>query len=53
MLKNMNTSNQPNTSERLTHEARVEDSTKVFGLWAYLMTDLVLFASLFVVFAVL
>ena len=53
LTKNMNTFNQPNTSERLTHEARVEDSTKVFGLWAYLMTDLVLFASLFVVFAVL
>ena len=49
----MNTLNQPNTSERLTHNAQVEDSTKVFGLWAYLMTDLVLFASLFVVFAVL
>ena len=37
----------------LTAEAHAEDSTKLFGFWIYLMTDLVLFASLFAVYAVL
>ena len=37
----------------LTAEAYAEDSTSVFGFWVYLMTDLVLFASLFAVYAVL
>jgi cytochrome o ubiquinol oxidase subunit 3 len=30
-----------------------DDSTTVFGFWAYLMTDLVLFAALFATYAVL
>ncbi len=38
--------------EHLTHEERAEDSRILFGFWAYLMTDLVLFASLFAVYAV-
>lgn len=44
------------TNERdiaLTQEQRHEDTTTLFGFWVYLMTDLVLFASLFAVFAVL
>src|SRR5580704_11386565 len=39
--------------ETLSVEERAADSTVVFGFWMYLMTDLVLFASLFAVFAVL
>jgi len=37
----------------LDPETRAADSRSVFGFWAYLMTDLVLFASLFAVFAVM
>jgi cytochrome o ubiquinol oxidase subunit III len=37
----------------LSAEARAADSTVVFGFWTYLMTDFVLFASLFAVFMVL
>ncbi len=36
-----------------TEEARAKDATTVFGFWMYLMTDFVLFASLFSVYAVL
>ena len=39
--------------QTLSHEERAADSTTLFGFWTYLMTDLVLFASLFAVFAVL
>ncbi len=39
--------------ESLSTEARAEDSTTLFGFWMYLMTDFVLFASLFAIFAVL
>lgn len=42
-----------NTLERLSAESRAEDSTKIFGFWVYLMTDLVLFAGLFAMFVVL
>jgi len=34
-------------------EARAKDKTALFGFWLYLMTDFVLFASLFAVYAVL
>ncbi|MDR3570768.1 MAG: cytochrome o ubiquinol oxidase subunit III [Candidatus Pacebacteria bacterium] len=37
----------------LSVDEKSKDSTIVFGFWMYLMTDLVLFASLFVVFVVL
>jgi len=37
----------------LTAEQMVEDRTTITGFWLYLMTDLVLFASLFAVFAVM
>lgn len=37
----------------ISETARAKDTTVVFGFWMYLMTDLVLFASLFAVFAVL
>jgi cytochrome o ubiquinol oxidase subunit III len=37
----------------LSVDDKSKDSTTVFGFWMYLMTDLVLFASLFAVFAVL
>src|ERR1700677_4195463 len=40
-------------AEILSTDERAADSTVVFGFWMYLMTDLVLFASLFAVFAVL
>lgn len=39
--------------ERLAVEERAADNTTVFGFWMYLMTDFVLFASLFAVYAVL
>lgn len=39
--------------KELSSEARAADSTTLFGFWMYLMTDLVLFASLFATFAVL
>jgi cytochrome o ubiquinol oxidase subunit 3 len=46
--------NELNTQkEILPAEARASDSTVVFGFWMYLMTDFVLFASLFGVFMVL
>ncbi len=38
---------------KMSPEARAEDYTSYFGFFLYLMTDLVLFASLFSVFAVL
>lgn len=41
------------TPETLTDERRQEDSKTMFGFWVYLMTDFVLFASLFAVFIVL
>lgn len=44
------------TNESLTGlstEERAADSKTLFGFWMYLMTDLVLFASLFATFAVL
>ncbi len=37
----------------LPAENRAADSTTLFGFWMYLMTDFVLFASLFAVYAVL
>jgi cytochrome o ubiquinol oxidase subunit 3 len=37
----------------LTEEARKKDATTIFGFWMYLMTDFVLFACLFSVYAVL
>ena len=40
------------TEERLTPAQETHDKT-VFGFWVYIMTDCVLFASLFAVFAVL
>ena len=40
-------------AERLSVAARRTDSTVVFGFWIFLMTDFVLFASLFAVYAVL
>ena len=43
----------PNHYEALTTEARATDATTLFGFWVYLMTDFVLFASLFAVYAVL
>ncbi len=42
-----------NTEGNLPAEERAADSTTVFGFWMYLMTDFVLFASLFAVYAVL
>lgn len=36
-----------------THELREREEKTAFGFWVYLMTDLVLFASLFATFAVL
>ncbi|HUO50428.1 MAG TPA: cytochrome c oxidase subunit 3 [Candidatus Paceibacterota bacterium] len=38
---------------QLNTEARAKDTTTLFGFWVYLMTDFVLFASLFATFAVL
>ncbi|MDB5237481.1 MAG: cytochrome o ubiquinol oxidase subunit [Parcubacteria group bacterium] len=40
-------------NETMTNESLKKDSTTVFGFWVYLMTDFVLFASLFAVYAVL
>jgi cytochrome o ubiquinol oxidase subunit 3 len=37
----------------MTEEDRKNDTTLVFGFWMYLMTDFVLFASLFATYAVL
>ncbi len=37
----------------MTNESHTKDATTVFGFWMYLMTDFVLFASLFAVYAVL
>jgi cytochrome o ubiquinol oxidase subunit 3 len=39
--------------EVISEEVRKKESTTYFGFWVYLMTDLVLFASLFSVYAVL
>jgi cytochrome o ubiquinol oxidase subunit III len=41
------------STETIQAEAIKKDSTTVFGFWVYLMTDFVLFASLFSVYAVL
>ena len=41
------------TQTTFSEEARAKDATTVFGFWMYLMTDFVLFASLFSVYAVL
>lgn len=41
----------PMTSEHAMHEAN--DNKALFGFWVYIMTDCVLFASLFATFAVL
>ena len=49
----MRNDDQPIKREGLPHEERAADSTTVFGFWMYLMTDFVLFASLFAVYAVL
>ncbi|HKR81913.1 MAG TPA: cytochrome o ubiquinol oxidase subunit III [Candidatus Saccharimonadales bacterium] len=40
-------------SELTAAEQRATDNKTIFGFWLYLMTDCVLFASLFAVFAVL
>ncbi|HEX7651240.1 MAG TPA: cytochrome o ubiquinol oxidase subunit III [Candidatus Paceibacterota bacterium] len=40
-------------NEQQEAEENAADGTTVFGLWVYLMTDLVLFASLFAAYAVL
>ncbi len=39
--------------EPMTDEERASDGTVAFGFWMYLMTDFVLFASLFATYAVL
>ena len=41
------------STHALESAAQPDDSKTVFGFWVYLMTDCVLFASLFAVFAVL
>ncbi len=40
------------TRDEMTHEEAADDRT-MFGFWVYLMTDLLMFAVLFAVFAVL
>ena len=40
-------------AERVSVEARHSDTASIFGFWMFLMTDLVLFASLFAAYAVL
>ena len=40
-------------TEHVVLEERAADKTVLFGFWLYLMTDFVLFASLFAVYAVL
>lgn len=42
----------PTHDQLTTHEAEADDRT-MFGFWIYLMTDLLMFAVLFAVFAVL
>lgn len=42
----------PTTHQEISHEAAADDRT-MFGFWVYLMTDLLMFAVLFAVFAVL
>ena len=42
-----------NTQLMVIAEDYSEDRTTLFGFWLYLMTDVVLFASLFAVYAVL
>jgi cytochrome o ubiquinol oxidase subunit 3 len=49
--KTMNTT--MNNEVVMTTEDIAQDSTKFFGFWVYLMTDFVLFASLFATYAVL
>jgi cytochrome o ubiquinol oxidase subunit 3 len=43
----------PTKSAEQLHEERVADDKTIFGFWVYLMTDCLLFASLFATFAVL
>jgi cytochrome o ubiquinol oxidase subunit III len=45
--------NNSTSFENLTHEEFAKDATVTFGFWMYLMSDFVLFAGLFAVFAVL
>jgi cytochrome o ubiquinol oxidase subunit 3 len=45
--------NTPVPVSALAEEVRHKDATTVFAFWVYLMTDLVLFAGLFSVYAVL
>ncbi|MGH7237705.1 MAG: cytochrome o ubiquinol oxidase subunit III, partial [Candidatus Saccharimonadales bacterium] len=40
-------------SATLAEAHRIADDKTIFGFWAYIMTDCVLFASLFATFAVL
>lgn len=42
-----------NIWSKMAHEAEIENDTKFFGFWVYLMTDLVIFAVLFATFIVL
>lgn len=41
------------TSAKLAAEQRIADDKTLFGFWTYIMTDCVLFASLFATYAVL
>src|SRR6202000_1433059 len=41
-----------NEHEALLHTDIAQDTTTLFGFWMYLMSDLVLFAALFAVYAV-
>jgi cytochrome o ubiquinol oxidase subunit 3 len=43
----------PVTTNTASEQRKVRDERVVFGFWVYLMTDCVLFASLFAVYAVL
>jgi len=52
-MNQSNISGHHDRSAPLTVEARRTDTTSIFGFWIYLMTDFVLFASLFAVYAVL
>lgn len=42
-----------NTAEQLSHEHHDTDAIDVFGFWIYILTDCVLFATLFAAYAVL
>ncbi|WP_017430063.1 cytochrome o ubiquinol oxidase subunit III [Vreelandella jeotgali] len=47
------TMNNPDTPTADHHEHHDDGSTRVFGFWVYLMSDLVIFGSLFATYAVL